>query len=152
MDSDDAAERSPKVTGAGATEGASAVTRVTPSVFCSRTKVSAWPLASVTAAAVESCAPLDASKVTAAPTTGSPAASRSATRSDSGSSAPGGPVWLSPCTLRRHAVVIEAANGQGAVGGAGSFGIGRVDRQAAALGGSAGRTCPSCRRRWRWSP
>src|SRR5258708_4584594 len=85
-----------KVVGLAATAGAFAVTSVTPTAPGMRTYVSAKPLASLVAEVVVNCAPLDAWNVTAAPTTASPDASRNATRNDTGRSAPGGPVWLSP--------------------------------------------------------
>src|SRR5207302_5331979 len=66
----EAAARTPKVTGAAATEGASARTSTIPSADGNRTRDSACPAASVTADGVESSAPEDASKVTATPTTG----------------------------------------------------------------------------------
>jgi hypothetical protein len=80
-------------------EGALAVTRVTPCAAGKRTNVSACPELSVVAVAADSCAPGDAWNTTGAPTTGVPEESSSAILSDSGSNAPGEPVWLSPCTL-----------------------------------------------------
>src|SRR5260370_36300611 len=87
--STDAADRSPKVTGLDATPGASALTRVTPFALGSRTEVSAWPLASGTAAAAESCAPLEGGKVPGAPITRPPAASRHARPRGTRGTAPG---------------------------------------------------------------
>src|SRR5271157_3078040 len=75
-----------------------AVTPLTPAAFGSRTYVDACPLASVTAAAALTCAPIDAWNATGAPTTGAPDESSRAIWNGTGRSAPGAPVWLLPLT------------------------------------------------------
>src|SRR6266436_3168268 len=90
----DAAARTKNVTGLSATDGAPAVTAAVPAFAGRRTNVSAWPLASDTTAVLVTCAPGDASKIMVAPEMAVPDESRRATRSESGNSAPGGPVWL----------------------------------------------------------
>ena len=69
----------------------------------------AWPLLSVVTLGAETCAPVDASKVTNAPLTGLPEASASETTSGVASNAPGRPLWLSPCTLVSWTSVLESA-------------------------------------------